>query len=218
MQSGKIVSICLALLVTASCADVLGIDEATLEASTGGGTGSGGAGGAAADGGTFPPGLCGEYCASVLKNCTEANELYTSPQICLDVCKLLPAGTKDDTSGNTVGCRLHYSEEIPVVGERETNCPAAGPGGNGVCGTDCEGFCSIAMGACTGTNVQYSSAADCATGCATVPDPGGYNDSVPNQTGNSVQCRLYHASAASFDPKFHCPHTNINVAGPCSAP
>jgi hypothetical protein len=52
----------------------------------------------------------------------------------------------------------------------------------------------------------------CAGVCQRLPDNGGYDSSI--QKGNSVQCRLYHASAATLDPTVHCPH--VAGVGPCS--
>jgi hypothetical protein len=45
---------------------------------------------------------------------------------------------------------------------------------------------------------------DCMAACATVPDLGAYDFSI--ESGNSIQCRLYHVSAASLVPSTHCPH------------
>jgi hypothetical protein len=50
----------------------------------------------------------------------------------------------------------------------------------------------------------FASESACLTACADVNDLGGYTTST--QAGDSIQCRLYHVSAASLDPKTHCPH------------
>jgi hypothetical protein len=219
----------LAMPALASCAGVLGIETAELDPSLGGAGGSSGAGGAAgsagkggkggADAGPAPV-SCAEYCDAVQKNCTPADpaagtpatQVYISTAACLAVCKTLPLGTRDDTSGNTVGCRLHYATSASTVGEKEANCSAAGPGGNSVCGTNCDGFCAIVQATCSGI---YASERACNSklSCGVLPDRQTYNDTMTS--GDSVQCRLYHASAATVDPALHCPHVEIGWVGPC---
>ena len=43
---------------------------------------------------------------------------------------------------------------------------SAGPGGDGVCGANCDGFCQIAAMYCTGANQVYTDAPDCQATCA----------------------------------------------------
>ncbi|HVU02210.1 MAG TPA: hypothetical protein VHE30_10670 [Polyangiaceae bacterium] len=196
------------LPLLSACTGILGIEQAThdpaLDEPRGGGGQPGDSGGA-------PKTPCEEYCATALRNCAGANSLYASSDACLAVCNTFPAGTAGADSGNSLACRMKYAKLAGTVGELDINCPAAGPGGDGVCGTNCEGFCTIALAACpTSTVVNVDS---CAGLCARLPDQGGYDASI--QKGNSVQCRLYHASAATLDPVVHCPH--VAGVGPCSA-
>ncbi len=126
----------------------------------------------------------------------------------------MPPGQRSDRAGNTVGCRLHFAESAAVI-EKEFNCSAAGPGGNGVCGENCDGFCAIDHAVCPEI---YATADLCQTACATFPATGtSYNDSI--QTGNTVECRLYHVTAAAgIDAPSHCPHTDVGRPGPpCGA-
>ncbi|HVW30102.1 MAG TPA: hypothetical protein VHC69_32310 [Polyangiaceae bacterium] len=193
-----LVAIAVVTPLAASCASILGIEKADLEtASTSDAGGS----------------LCDEYCSKALANCSGQFELYPTRDFCLAVCAALPEGKRTDTSGNTVGCRLHFAESAAVV-EKPVNCSAAGPGGNGVCGDNCESWCTLESQICPSI---YASTADCLAACNTFPVLGSYNDTLPTQTGNSFECRLYHVTAAAgIDPVLHCPHTDINnTKTPC---
>jgi hypothetical protein len=146
------------------------------------------------------------YCDTVAANCTGTEEQYASTTACLAVCDLLDPGNPGDTSGNTVQCRLGRAQLAASTGEASNYCFSAGPGGAGVCGSDCEGYCSVMTPTCQ----QLGSVASCLQACALVPDLSGppsslkYNTSM--QSGNSLQCRLFHVSAASVDPVTHCTH------------
>jgi hypothetical protein len=207
-----------ALLV--SCASLVGIEDAKLDPQLGtGGVGSGGQpahtgggsgladAGQGGDGGDPTLALCGRYCTTVMKNCTGPVQVYESRAVCLRVCQALDPGTPDDRSGNTIGCRFFHAKQIELVGEEATECPAAGPGGDGVCGTNCEGYCSLLHALC-----PPELGVECGATCPDVHDLGGYNSS--QTSGLTLQCRLYHVSAATIDPVFHCPHAA--GAGPCS--
>jgi hypothetical protein len=179
-----------------ACASVLGIEKAQHDPNLDK-AGSGGAGGAEGQANA----LCGRYCDTVMKNCTGDNPVYRSRTVCEAVCKTLPPGDPGDTDVNTVECRLHFADLAGTVGEPTLNCPAAGPGGDAFCGANCDGFCAIALAACPQSPV---SGVGCAKLCQGLPDPGGYTSNI--ETGDSVECRLYHASAATIDPTTHCRH------------
>lgn len=205
------------------CASVLGIEQATHDSKLDkGGAGNGGSGNAGAGGSAGSDGrsLCDRYCDTVAENCTAEFEQYVSKPVCMKICALLDAGQPGDDSGNTVNCRLHYAESAVLTGEFATSCSAAGPGGAdsekpNLCGSYCAGLCRIALGTCKGAQLVFQSISECESACATIPDLGDYADSI--QTGNSVQCRLYHASAAQIDPVIHCPHLT-GAVGPCKVP
>ena len=69
--------------------------------------------------------------------------------------------------------------------------------------TLCDTFCSIVQANCTGGNQQYADANACQTACAQFPTNGNTGDT----SGDTVQCRIYHAQAAAGSPVVHCPHT-----------
>jgi hypothetical protein len=130
------------------------------------------------------------------------NQQYTDLQNCMNTCKAIPVGAASDTSGNTLGCRLNHAKL--AKSDPVTHCPHAGPGGAGVCGDDCDGFCQIAMMYCTAANsaAVYSSLSDCKTQCAAFPDTEKFNIGV--QADDSVACLLYHSQEASSVPPDHC--------------
>jgi len=174
--------------------------------------GSSGASGESNSAGT----LCAEYCTTLAANCTGTNLQYASETACLAVCAALAPGTDGDMAGNTVQCRLGRAELAASTGEPSDYCFSAGPGGAGVCGSDCEGFCAVMSATCT----ELGSPAQCLESCSAIPDlslpPQNARYNATLQSGDSLQCRLFHVSAASLDPVGHCPH----AAGmaPCSAP
>lgn len=214
------VSLSVALLV--SCASLVGIEDARLAPELRGGAGaiSGGAssggisgvpaagqGGAAGDGGDPTLTLCARYCSTVMENCTGPVQVYESFAVCQRACQVLDPGTPDDRTGNTIGCRFFHAKQIELIGEEETECPAAGPGGDGVCGPNCAGYCSLLQGLC-----PPALGVECRATCPELTDLGGFNAS--QTSGLTLQCRLYHVSAATLDPALHCPHAV--GAGPCS--
>ncbi len=156
---------------------------------------------------TEPP-LCERYCAAVAMYCKDDYAQYTDLQTCLDVCELFPSGEEDDAKVNTVHCRLRQANLARL--EPFTHCPMAGPGGHGECGTNCEGFCDIMMAVCTEETADhyYASRADCLQDCSSLPDLGTYTVATPAAqfVGGHVQCRLFHASAASQEASYHCEH------------
>jgi hypothetical protein len=156
--------------------------------------------------------LCEQYCSAVTSNCTGAFAVYTSFDTCLAVCVDLPAGQPGDSNVNSVQCRLHAAliarDEVPHY------CPIAGPGGNGECGTNCEGLCALRAQVCA----RYADVAmdSCLSGCAKLDDLGTYSTdpSLGQYGGAHVQCRLLHvAAAAADDPEEHCSHAD--GAPPC---
>ncbi len=199
---------CVALLAGAgACADVLGFEPATLDpAWIGGDAGSARRGSDAPDAGASAPSLCDRYCDTVLAACGRDEDgtnyaVYDSRFTCMAQCGWLDPGAAVAQAGNSVNCRLSSAlVALQFPGERATACPAAGPGGDGVCGTNCEGYCALLSAECGGV-VDTSS---CASRCAQIPDLGGFDTSQIQ--GDSLQCRLYHLQAASVSPLNHCPH------------
>lgn len=152
---------------------------------------------------------CANYCSTIATNCTTGLTQYSEEAACLATCAFWQPGAATDMAGNTRGCRIYHAGV--AAGAPDVHCRHAGPGGDGACGTNCEGFCTLAMGACAGqANPPYADTAACMTACngfATTPT---YSASVTG--GDSFACRLYHATAASTNPATHCPHTGVTSA------
>lgn len=146
---------------------------------------------------------CADYCAKIATNCTGANQQYSNAATCMASCALFPVGVTADTTGNTLGCRVYHAANAaagPTV-----HCRHAGPGGDGVCGANCDGFCTIVQGACsTQTTPPYADKPACMTACGGFATTPVYDQSV--QTGNSLACRMYHATVATTTPMPHCSH------------
>jgi hypothetical protein len=157
---------------------------------------------------------CADYCTTIAANCTGANLMYASADDCMNTCMKMPPGTVGMTSGNTMGCRLyHAGAAAGGQANADTHCRHAGPGGDGLCGANCEGFCTLVLASCTGANQQYGgSMATCMTQCGAYATTPIY---VANATGDTLACRLYHATAASSNPGLHCPHTAMDGGGVC---
>lgn len=145
---------------------------------------------------------CAAYCDSVETACAAPRDQWSNEATCLGACAAWPVGTAADMSGNTLGCRTYHAGA--AGGDPATHCVHAGPGGAGACGSNCEGFCTLALDACTGADSQFASMAECMTACA------GFDQTEPYDTtdtgGDSFACRLYHLTAAVENPGTHCDH------------
>lgn len=165
-------------------------DEST-SSTTSAAAGTGGGGGGSPS--------CEAYCTAVMTNCTADNAVYASMAICMGACATMPDGTEADTTGDTIGCRTYHAGAAKA--DPKTHCQHAGPGGADFCGKNCDGYCQLAMAACP---TLFAAEADCMAACATFPSTG-QPFSVNDVTGNTIECRLYHASVATTD-KVHCAH------------
>jgi len=228
-MSARIIAACF-LLALVGCESLIGLEDRTLvDAQADGGDGPDADAGntARADGGDAARAdagegdtsseLCREYCAEVTKACTGDYAVYSSEALCLQVCAELPEG--DAPEGNTVMCRLEVARFIT---EPAADCPAAGPGGAGRCGENCESYCGLLDRVCEeyrSPNVQR-----CIEQCAALrdrdKDPGlgpdesrfeAESSTSRDHNGDTVQCRLFHVSAASapLGASAHCWHAQL---------
>ena len=142
---------------------------------------------------------CATYCASIAANCSGGHTQYGAPDTCLATCAAFVPGDLADTAGNTLGCRIYHAgaaKDAP-----EVHCTHAGRGGDGVCGANCDGFCTIAALACPDA---WPDEAACQTACATFSPDESYD--ATDVAGDTLACRLYHLTAATVDPATHCGH------------
>jgi hypothetical protein len=159
---------------------------------------------------------CATYCANIDANCTGANKQYAMVAQCMATCAFFEDGDFDDTTGNTLGCRDYHAKA--AEGDPGVHCIHAGPTGGTAnqCGEICESFCTIALAACTGANEAYDDMAACMTACEDFETEDAYD--TGDTTGNTIECRVYHATVASTTPDVHCPHITVaSVAPHCVA-
>src|SRR4051812_10148514 len=90
---------------------------------------------------------CSEYCDTVEQKCTEPFQVYDRPGACMGVCMQMDSGEAfGGLVGNTVACRIDRLTQPDF--EAATHCAQAGPGGNDVCGSNCEDLCKLRKQAC----------------------------------------------------------------------
>lgn len=180
---------------------------------------------ALADAGAVPN-TCEGYCNLVQTLCTGPNAQYASVDSCLGLCSTFPSGTPGDTSGHSIACRIQVLQSTTML--ENTDCAAAGPGGAGTCGTNCDAYCAGMALICP---AAFASLSACATECASLTECPPYHVTQATPNDPSIQCRLYHLSSASVGiakkqpgvptpaQTKHCPHASgvtecIAVADP----
>ena len=160
------------------------------------------------------PTLCESYCDDIMESCTGAQAQYRDHAQCMTICSMLPEGELGEVDENTVACRAKYVGDARYGSgtELEAYCRRGGPGGAGYCGSNCEGYCSLMMQVCSGSDVgvyQFESEEACMETCEALPSAdAGYSATNPLiADGNHVECRLFHVtSGAMLDPEEHCEH------------
>jgi hypothetical protein len=146
---------------------------------------------------------CDAYCTAVMAACTGANQQYSGPARCQNACATFDAGTLEDMTGNTLGCRLHHA--LAAQADAGAECEAAGPGGAGVCGSDCDGFCQLVLTYCVGPEQVFANLSTCEGACASFHTTAPYSvTDTTIQTRTQVACLLYHAQEATTVPMDHC--------------
>jgi len=164
------------------------------------------------------------YCNRILGSCGYSSDSvygqFNTLGQCLIEATWFPRGAVNDQTGNTLDCRLYHAGVAGQAVTHDAHCPHSGVNGKNLCGTNtCQSYCLAIQNACTGTNMQFSTTASCLAWCASFPDA--YPDSTQlflTQTGNSLQCHLYHASVAGYvDTAIHCPHAGPSGTTPTGA-
>ena len=142
---------------------------------------------------------CEGYCATITTHCGGAFTQYGAPEMCMGACAAFAPGAPGDTSGNTLACRTYHAGA--AADADDTHCTHAGPGGDMACGSNCEGFCAIAGKYCPDAWPDNDA---CIVACTGFDAAEKYDAS--DVAGDTLACRLYHATAASIDPTAHCGH------------
>jgi hypothetical protein len=202
-----------------------GTDAGGAGATGDGGTEAGGTGGDAAGAGGVSGGeggvggepsveetACELYCGVMMSTCGDSGEhaQYPDEAQCLATCAVFPEGT----TGNSLGCRATHAALAATQGA-DPHCDHAGPAGVGMCGSNCESYCSLMMNVCTGT---FASNEACLTACGEVPANTFTNFVYPAPAGNTLSCRIAHATNAAASTGTartnHCSHAA--GAAPCN--
>lgn len=153
----------------------------------------------------MPEPACGTYCDLVMESCKDDHAQYASKDECLEICKRLPPGDAGDMESNSVACRQYYAGS-PARTSAPNYCAAAGPFGGGVCGDRCPIFCDLSLTACApdAGNAPFAGYPECQTACSDFAyreagvDGGGEPPDGP-ESGDTLNCRLYHLRAAIHD-------------------
>jgi hypothetical protein len=172
---------------------------------------------------------CDTYCSTITAACTGANAQFggisadDAKAHCLGTCGKFPTSTAQ--TGDTLGCHMYHATNAMTM-DPTVHCIHAGPAGNqigmpGVCGDTCTNFCTLVQGVCgvkgTDANGQYTDMTDCMNACANFATTATYTVNTTtfpsmNPTGNTLACRLYHATNAAVSASAagtHCPHTAV---------
>ncbi len=164
-------------------------------------------------GGGVCGGYCEVYCDYAEASCTGDNALYADRPSCMSACAAFPTdGDAAATDGNSVQCRSYHAS-FPAMADAATHCAHASTNSaSGVCGSPCEAYCSQTMANCSGADALYADNDACMAACAAMPQDG----EADATSGNSVQCRTYHASfPAAADSATHCGHVSLSGGGVC---
>ena len=167
-----------------------------------------------ADAGDQPSQECQDYCAKSRAVCGDL--LYRTDEACLATCALLPL---KGMATNSVACRQQELNRAVQTGEDlERYCANAGPGGNGACGSNCQNYCRLLAQACTDAFKKYADIATegddgtavCVAKCEGLVDTHLYDSTDDgNYLGDTLQCRIVHATSSAIDPLGHCAHADL---------
>jgi len=172
------------------------------------------AGAAGASSGTPASPQCLAYCKKARDACDGI--LYRTDEACLATCALMPL---DGLDKDSVACRVHQLDNALQTDEDlGLYCANAGPGGNGACGSNCENYCRLFKDACASDFEKYAAVAEdgddgtavCVSKCLGLVDTHLFDSrDSGNYLGDTLQCRIVHATSATLDPAGHCGHAEI---------
>ena len=130
---------------------------------------------------------CDEYCGKIMSVCAGDIAQYSDERTCILQCldHLTAAGTVDDYSDNTIGCRIVHTGNAERS-DPEVHCYHAGLSGGNICGTWCDNYCSLSASVCAGGDALYGSQEECLGACQSFSDVTQYGEFE----GDTVQCRL----------------------------
>ncbi len=200
------------VILSPACRSIVGIPGGDIiiagTGGSGGGQGGHGGSGKGGDGGGGPALSCDSYCNTVQAGCTGVDAVYFSLDACTKLCPFMTLGDVNDQMKNTVGCKQVLGELAKSNGDVE-GCKGAGPAGNGLCGTNCESYCSLLGAICPNElTSHFGTAEQCLMDCKNIPDTMTYtavDNTLP--TDDSIQCRIRHLNSAAIGAaSTHCMH------------
>ncbi len=203
----------------AACQSLAGIEDRTYVQSEAGAAGTRSNAGDSQE--------CIDYCQkaeTICKTDLDGNvvpggALYLSNEACRATCKALLSA--DATS---IACRMRQLSFVDTGEEVQSYCAAAGPGGNGPCGSNCENYCRLFKTACRDEFEKYSPVTQdddgialCVNKCLGLTDTGLFSSTqkAGNYFGDTVQCRLVHTCSSMLDPDTHCSHATFKPTDKC---
>jgi hypothetical protein len=201
LDTRKLLTGALIALALGACHQIAGIEDRVLDPNPSDG---------GASGRDVPSAQCQSYCSAVMSACSAEHAVYSGEEMCLAVCALLDPGDLLEPVGNTVACRAKQADLAKR--EPEDHCKSAGPGGNGVCGSDCDAYCQLFAKACADDD-EYKSESACLKACGGLTDLDRF-DLVADHEGDSIECRLVHVSSATLKPADHCSHAPVPPTEP----
>jgi hypothetical protein len=172
------------------------------------------AGGAGGEGGAATAASCEAYCEAIQSTCGDTGEdaQYPSDDQCLATCAVFPTGA---LTGNTLECRIAHVALAATTG-LDPHCDHAGPAGVEPCGGPCTSYCTLMLAIC---DDKFASLDECRTECEMVPEADITNFVYPAPAGDTLSCRIAHATNAAASTgqmrENHCAHAAGEMA-PCT--
>lgn len=171
---------------------------------------------------------CTDYCRLVGSRCTGNQAVYEEDPArprgaCMASCALMAPGDElNGDRGNTLRCRLETLRRADF--EAPSLCAGMGPGGNGICGTDCEAYCDLRPAVCGQVQPdepENSSRETCLRACQGLADESTFNPDE-DLDEDTLQCRMIHLAEAAISPSLaeeHCWHSQLvlrSFDSPCA--
>ena len=168
---------------------------------------------------------CENYCDLAGNNCSGEQELFADKGVCMAACEGFPAdGAGGDSDGDSVQCRIYHlgvAGSDLAGGSDATHCPHGAVDGGEVCvdaPATCDSYCALVMTNCQEGNQQYGTTEACVAYCETWSQmPQG---DVGATSGNSIECRNYHAGVAggsAAEAATHCAHAGPSGGDVCGS-
>lgn len=167
---------------------------------------------------------CKAYCDQLDESCNPmtGNAAFATKDYCPGVCSHMQRTKDKSKTGNTFDCRVEQADHARAVGviDNGNECKAAGAGGDGTCGTNCESYCQLYAEICAAFPALQRNDT-CVTECEALAVDATKNAAASfNPGGDTLQCRLAHMGAATISESTamtHCPHAAIiaPAGSPC---